>query len=148
PISIRISCDADVATYHPDPGEITADFINRFLKHERAVGLTNTVSITERVWKQLSTALRQRFRLFKYSPEVDSRIYNYGGKERQLELLRTLRNIDQGLGGEKPVEDPECIEIVAFAGDTLADLSKEAYRDVIVEGFQNVGGLNLLITKN
>jgi len=148
PIAIRISCDAESAAYHPDPGQITADFINRFFKNERAIGLTNTVSITERVWRQLSARLRERFRAFKYSPEVESQIYNYGGKERQLEILSSLRNIDQSLGSEKPTEDAECVEIVAFAGDTLTDLSKTAYRDVIVEGFANVGGLNLLITKN
>jgi class 3 adenylate cyclase len=48
-LDVRISCDCDIATYDSDPGEITADFINRFFKHERTIGLTNTVSITERV---------------------------------------------------------------------------------------------------
>lgn len=148
PFDVRISCDSGIATYAPDPGEITGDFINRFMKYERVLGLQNTVSVTERVWKQLTAKLRSRFDLFKFSPEVESAIYNYGGKEYQRTVLRSLRNIDHKGRSERPPEEAGCVEVFAFAGDTLAGLSREAYADVIVEGFENVGGINLLISKN
>ncbi len=147
PFDVRISCDAEVVTYATDPGRITGDFVNRFIKSERAIGLTNSVQITHRVWRQLKSALRSRFVTFMYSPDVESQIYSYGGKERQLDVLRSLHNVDQRGRAEQPAEEA-CVEIVAFEGDTLASLSKEAYGDVTVEGFENVGGINLLITKN
>jgi hypothetical protein len=84
PIAVRISCDVGVATYHTDPGRITADFINRFLKYERVISLPNTVCITERVWTQISPRLRGKFRAFKYCAEVVSQIYSYSWQECQL----------------------------------------------------------------
>lgn len=134
--------------YDEDPLQISGDFVNRLLKNEREIVITNTVSITERVWKQLSNPLKKRFKLLKYSKHVESNIYNYGGKERQIDILKSLRNIDELDGLQKPAESPECVEVIAFKGDTLFELSKHAYADVILEGFENVGGLNLLVTKN
>jgi len=148
PFEIRISCDSGIATFAPDPGEITGDFINRFMKYERVLGLLNTVSVTERVGKQLTAKLRDKFVLFKYSSEVEASIYSYGGKEYQKNILRSLQNIDQQGRSERPPEGASCVEVFAFAGDTLVELSKEAYADVIVEGVENVGGINLLISKN
>lgn len=148
PFEVRISCDSGIATYTLDPGEITGDFINRFMKYERALGLLNTVSVTDRVWKQLTAKVRARFDLFKLSPEVESKVYNYGGKDYQRKVLRSLQNIEQDGRAERPPEQASFVEVLAFAGDTLADLSREAYADVIVEGFENVGGINLLISKN
>lgn len=145
---VRISCDAGVATYSDDPGRVTGDFINRFLKHERSLGLTNTVSTTERVWKQLTARLRTRFVMFKYALEVESKIYSYGGKERQREVLQSLTNVEHRDRTEQPPEEASCVEIQAFVGDTLADLSQDAYADVIVEGYKNIGGINLLASKN
>ncbi len=148
PLNVRISCDADIATYSPNPGEITADFINRFLKYERTIGITNTVSVTTRVWKQLTGRLRERFDLLKPCPEVVSDVYNYGGRALQHAILKSLSNIDQHGGHEKSPESASCVEVTAFAGDTLERLSRIAYADVIVDGYDNVGGINLLITKN
>jgi hypothetical protein len=148
PLNVRISCDAGTATYSRNAGEITADFINRFLKYERTIGITNTVSITKRVWTQLTGRLRERFDMFKPCPEVDSAIYNYGGRALQHAVLKSLSNIDQHCGHEKAPESASCVEVVAFAGDTLERLSRIAYADVVVDSFENVGGINLLITKN
>lgn len=148
PFDVRISCDSGIATYTVDPGEITGDFINRFMKYERVLGLLNTVSVTERVWKQLTAKLRARFDLFKFAPEVECNVYSYGGKDYQRSVLRSLRNIDQEARSERPPEEASSVEVFAFAGDTLADLSRDAYADVIVKGFENVGGINLLISKN
>lgn len=147
-LQVRISCDSGIATYTKDPTEITADFINCFIKCERQLGIIDTISITKRVYQQLSSKLRDNFDLFKYSEEVESDIYSYNGKKRQLEILRSLKNINKQLDSEAPPEQAECVEVFAFKGDTLTELSKHAYADVIVEGFENVGGLNLLTTKN
>lgn len=73
-------------------------------------------------------------------------LYNYAGKERQIEILRSLRNIGEN---DQLYDIPECVEITAFKGDTLVALSKYAYEDIIpVKFFENVGGINLLISKN
>jgi hypothetical protein len=90
-LSLRICCDCGTATYDKDPGNITADFINRFMKNERAISLTNTISVTDRAWKQFSATIRRMFHEFKDSGEVSATIYNRGGKEKQAEVLSTLR---------------------------------------------------------
>ena len=79
-LAVRICCDRGMATYHTDAGNITGDFINKFMKNERAISIANTISITERVWKQLSAAASKLFDPFKHSDEVDDMIYNRGGK--------------------------------------------------------------------
>lgn len=144
-LSVRISCDSGMAVYDNDPALISGDFVNKFLKNERNLSLKDTVSVTDRVWRQLHGELKEKFRPFKFSKEVESMIYNYGGKERQLDVLNSLSNIDKD---EKPPDRPEFVEIVAFKGDTLASLSKYAYADVVVKNHENVGGLNLLTSKN
>ncbi len=144
-LSVRISCDSGVVVYDVDPSLIHGDVINKFFKNERNIGLTNSVSITDRVWKQLLPRLKEKFKTFKESKEVNSLLYNFGGKEKQTEILQSLQNIDQS---ERPYEIPECVEIIAFKGDTLEKLSQYAYEDVVVKGYDNIAGLNLLISKN
>jgi len=75
PLSVRISLDTGVAVYDKAPGLITGDFLNAFLKHERAISLVNAVTITERVHRQISGPLRGRFTEFKHSKVLDCRIY-------------------------------------------------------------------------
>lgn len=144
-ISVRISCDSGMATYDNDPSLITGDFINKFLKSEREIGLTNTASITERVWRQLLPELKKKFHEFKYLDKVENKIYNYGGKRRQTEVLKSLCNVDDK---GNPIDEPMQVSVIAFQGDSLIDLSKIAYEDVLVKGVKNVANLNLLTLKN
>ena len=74
-LSVRISLDTGVAVYDKDPGLITGDFLNAFLKHERAISLVNAVTITDRVHRQISGPLRGRFTGSKHSEELGCRIY-------------------------------------------------------------------------
>jgi hypothetical protein len=147
-LSVRISGGHSVVTYHKEASQMTGNFLNNFLKHEREIGLKNTVSITGGVFKQLSNDLRDKFSLFKYSSHVQDELYNYKGKDRQTEVLKSLHNIIESEGHQSPETTPECVEVTAFKGDTLYELSKHAYADVNVTGYENVGGLNLLVTKN
>lgn len=74
-LAARVSLDAGQAVYDANPGLITADFLNAFLKHERAVGRAGTVAITERVHRQISAALRGRFTGPENSVELGCAIY-------------------------------------------------------------------------
>lgn len=149
-LAVRICCDCGMAAYHADAGNITGDFINKFMKNERTIGIANTISLTERVWKQLSAAAQKLFDPFKHSEEVSAFIYNRGGKGLQAEVLSTLNNRTRD--GDRA---GQFVEITAFKGDTLLDLSREAYADILGKGdssinekFANVGGLNLMVSKN
>jgi hypothetical protein len=74
-LSARVSLDKGNAFYHTNPGLITGDFLNAFLKNERAVSLENEVTITDRVHRQLDQALKERFVKFKQSAEVNAELY-------------------------------------------------------------------------
>jgi hypothetical protein len=74
-LAVRISLDSGQAIYNANPGLITADFLNAFLKNERAIGLTGAATITERVHRQLSGPLKGRFAEFKQSEELGCQIY-------------------------------------------------------------------------
>jgi hypothetical protein len=84
PLSVRISLDTGVAVYDKDPGLITGDFLNAFLKHERAISLVNAVTITERVHRQISGPLRGRFTGSKHSEELGCRIYRSVSAEPKM----------------------------------------------------------------
>jgi hypothetical protein len=75
PLQVRLSCHAGIATYRDSPGEISGNFINLFLKHERSVGSPDTVCITEAVHQQLNAMLQDRFRWKKRSVEMGCAIY-------------------------------------------------------------------------
>jgi hypothetical protein len=59
-LEVRISLDAGQAVYDKNPGLITGDFLNAFLKHERAIGRVNSVSVTQRIQRELSPPLREK----------------------------------------------------------------------------------------
>src|SRR4051794_16751287 len=80
-LSVRVSLDAGVAVYDKDPGLITGDFLNAFLKNERAVSLVNEVTISERVHRQLSGGLRGRFRQYKHSDELGCLLHRSGDSD-------------------------------------------------------------------
>jgi hypothetical protein len=77
-LAVRISLDSGQAVYDKNPGLITGDFLNAFLKNERAIGLVNEVTVSERIHRQLSGALRERFGEYKGSDELGCRLYRSG----------------------------------------------------------------------
>jgi hypothetical protein len=74
---VRISADQGVATYHKNPSHITAKYINDFLKNERDVSMIDSVTLTGRVWEELSPRLQTRFRLVRKEEKVNSNLYTY-----------------------------------------------------------------------
>jgi hypothetical protein len=80
-LEARISLDVGQAIYDEDPGLITGDFLNAFLKNERLISHVGAVSITERVNRQISPPLRERFIKQKHSDEVACDIYRSKGSE-------------------------------------------------------------------
>jgi hypothetical protein len=78
-LAVRISVDTGLAVYDKNPGLITGDFINAFLKNERSISLVNEVTISERTYKQLSEELHKRFAEYKESQELGCRIYRSAG---------------------------------------------------------------------
>jgi hypothetical protein len=78
-LSVRISLDAGLAVYNANPGLITGNFLNTFLKHERAIGLIDVVSITDRVHQQFSLHLRGWFEESGHSDELGCRVYRSAG---------------------------------------------------------------------
>ena len=79
-LAVRVSLDAGQAVYDSNPGLITGDFLNTFLKHERAIGREGIVAISERVYRQISVSLRGRFNEPEVSSELGCPIYrsNFG----------------------------------------------------------------------
>ncbi len=98
PIHVRISCDSGTVAFDQDPTRITADFINSFTKNERSISLVDTICITERVFRQLHSRLRDRFRLYKHSSEVRSDIYCL--------LSSNTRGSIDSVGQEKGIDLP------------------------------------------
>jgi hypothetical protein len=78
-LEVRISLDAGQAVYDRNPGLITGDFLNAFLKHERALGRVGAVSLTERVHRQLGGPLRGRFAEDGHSEELGCKVYRSAG---------------------------------------------------------------------
>jgi hypothetical protein len=81
PLAVRISLDSGQAVYDETPGLITGDFLNAFLKSERAISRVSIVTITERVNRQIPPHLRERFIERKHSDEVGCDIYRSRGSE-------------------------------------------------------------------
>jgi hypothetical protein len=74
-LAVRISLDAGQAVFDPNPGLITGDFLNAFLKHERAIGREGAVAISERVHRQITNPLRERFGEPEATAELGCKVY-------------------------------------------------------------------------
>jgi hypothetical protein len=77
PISVRISCDCFPATFHKDVTIMHGGILNRFLKHERDVGIKNQVIITERLLNFLPSVLRNNFVFYRYLDSLNTRLYGW-----------------------------------------------------------------------
>jgi hypothetical protein len=71
----RIACDAGMVAYDPNPSSIPGDFAGRFLRHGRHVSVDNQVTITDRVYRQLTRPFKARFVSWKHSPELEVELY-------------------------------------------------------------------------
>ena len=76
PIEVRISCDAGMVTYDPEPANHPEDFVHKLMKYERQVGAENSVTITERIYRHLTSPLKSRFVSGKYSTELGVDLYS------------------------------------------------------------------------
>ena len=98
---VRLSCDSGTAEFDQNPSRIAADFINNFIKNERAISRADNVCITERVYKQLDSQLRARFSLYKHSHEISGDLYCLTGNkfplQRKYVVLLLLLGIVLGL---------------------------------------------------
>jgi hypothetical protein len=74
-LSVRISLDTGMAVYDTNPDLITGDFLNPSLKPERAIGLVNEVTITQRIHRQIAIPLRERFTEYQHADELGRQIY-------------------------------------------------------------------------
>jgi hypothetical protein len=130
-LSVRISCDSGMAVYERDPSEMGGAFLNAFLKNERAISSKDTVSISERVWKQLHPRLKERFALSRYSDEIGCNLYVYGGNSEQN--TRIYRNVHQIGFIEEARRLIEQSEAITFIGTGLNILHQGDLLERIVE---------------
>jgi hypothetical protein len=75
PIEVRIACDAGWMTYDPEPRNSSGEFVGKMLKYKRQVSLANKVTITDRLYAQLSRSFKSRFASWKRSAEVEAELY-------------------------------------------------------------------------
>jgi len=70
PIVVRIACDAGTVACDPEPSNRPDDFVHKLLKFGRQVGEENRVTVTERIYRELTRPLKSRFVNWKYSSEL------------------------------------------------------------------------------
>lgn len=76
PVALRLSCHRGEAKFSNDPGIMHGNAMNSFFKHERKIGLPNSVVITEALYDNLtSKILRNRFEKHKFSEELGMDLY-------------------------------------------------------------------------
>lgn len=114
-ISVRISGDSGIVVYDKDPSQISGDFMNTFLKYEREIGITNAVSITERVWNQLNNSLKKIFNPLQYSEHVKSQIYNYSGKS-SIQILPEINRYQAINNRIEKCKKGEEVKFIAITG--------------------------------
>lgn len=76
-LAIRISCDTGSVHWNTDYRQIHGDWLNTFLKHERSIGIGNTVVISERVLRLLNPRTRKLFVQQGVSAELNTRLFTY-----------------------------------------------------------------------
>jgi hypothetical protein len=74
-VEVRIACDCGPVAYDPEPSNIPVDFANHLTKRAREVTTENWVTITERIYRQLTAQCQSRFQSWKYSSELDAALY-------------------------------------------------------------------------
>jgi hypothetical protein len=75
PLHVRISLDHGSAIYDDNPGLITGDFLNAFLKNERDNSLVDGITITDRIHRQIPLYQRAKFEPFKLSDSLKRQLY-------------------------------------------------------------------------
>lgn len=105
-LSVRISLDAGEAVYDDNPGLITGDFLNAFLKNERAISQIDAVTVTERVYRQVSQALRERFTGPIDSRELGCRIHRANNLDSKAALTPNAAVGESASRPEQPLHVP------------------------------------------
>lgn len=76
PIALRLSCHRGEAKFSRDPGIMHGNAMNRFFKHERDIGLPDSIVITAALYDNLtSKILRNRFEKHKFSEKLGMDLY-------------------------------------------------------------------------
>ena len=71
PVEVCITCDTGLVAHAPDPAAVAGGFVDALIEHRRRLGAKNCVTITERVYRQLSRPFKSRFTTLKYSKELE-----------------------------------------------------------------------------
>jgi hypothetical protein len=88
-LSVRLSLDKGSAIYDENPGLITGDFLNAFLKHEKTISLVHAVTITERIHRQIDESLKSRFLECEHFEEIGCKVFR-AGQGGQIESVGPL----------------------------------------------------------
>lgn len=110
---LRLSCHRGEATFHSDPGLMHGDDMNKFLKHEREIGLPNSIAITAAVYDNLASKnLKERFEKHKYSAEVGMNLYKLRDVAELFTEIYPARALHHNEG--RAISDVEAIDHVAW----------------------------------
>jgi hypothetical protein len=71
PVEVCILCDTGLVAYATNPSEVTGKFVDKLIEHRRWLGAKNSVTITERVYRQLSRPSKSQFTAMTFSRELD-----------------------------------------------------------------------------
>jgi len=74
-VEVRIACDCGRVAYQPEPSNIPVDFAEKLAKRVRDVTMENWVTITDRIYGQLTPECQPRFQNWKYSTELETSLY-------------------------------------------------------------------------
>jgi len=145
PLAIRLSADTMNVELDEDPSHFCAPQMNKFLKHERDIGLVNSLVITQRIFNHLQSHFRKRFNRWRYSQELETELFVYDGARIRNEKLRGLNN--RGPHSEELA--PQLLKITTFERDSYHDLCNHAYADVTLDiEIPNVESVRFLAFRN
>jgi serine/threonine protein kinase len=129
PLAARLAIDAGHAVFDPNPGSINGDFIDPFPSDDEDARLPNAVTITDRIYRETTWSVRQRFTELKFSVRLRRRLYVSTVIELQTgptsligpiaapEVVRSAASID-GIGrsliARSILSQEERFELVAF----------------------------------
>src|SRR5579884_1982977 len=71
PIELRLSCDVGMA-YGREPLNMPSDVARKLATHGKQLATENSVTITDRIYQQLSPDLKQRFESIRFSAELEA----------------------------------------------------------------------------
>ncbi len=83
PLTLRISCHEGRLIYGADYANLHGRALNYFLKHEREIGSSNTVTITEEIYQRITSV-----HLHNHFTQIESHEYTVGNQTYTNRLFR------------------------------------------------------------